>query len=61
MGRGSKKKNKKIVDLMEEINELAIKHKRHLGPADVQQLEILRCKLAQYMDQKTKGIKVVGY
>lgn len=56
MGRRLKKeKQKNIIDLLEEIIELEIKHKRHLDPADVQQLVDLRRNLAQCLDRKTKN------
>lgn len=48
-----KEKQKEIVDLL--INELEIKHKRHLDPADSQQLEDLRHNLAQCLDRKVKN------
>lgn len=53
--RIKKEKQKEIIDLLEENNELEIKHKRYLDPVDVQQLETLRCNLAQCLDRKTKN------
>lgn len=53
--RIKKEKQKEIIDILEEMNELEIKHKRNLDTADAQQLEILQSKLAQCLDRKTKN------
>lgn len=53
--RIKKEKQKEILDLLEKIHDLEIKHKRHLDPADSQQLEDLRHNLAQCLDRKTKN------
>lgn len=46
--RIKKEKQKEIIDLLDEINELKIKHKKYLDPSDVQQLEILHAGWRKY-------------
>lgn len=50
-----KERQREIVDLLEEIHNLEVKHKAHLDPADVQKLETLWGGLSQCLDQKAKN------
>lgn len=48
-------RKKEIIDLLEKINALEMKHKKHLDPGDTQQLENLRSDLSQCLDRKVKN------